>query len=134
MVSALKGSITLRAASRAFSRRVIGFTSGPLTKRSYQLIDGRGRQGAVCVFAADCAPGWALDAGGAVPAAGGGVGFTAAGWAMLPAGQGAVADAVAELCGWGASGSSRLALASAVPAHAGIAAQSNAGTSSARTA
>src|ERR1039458_8959462 len=94
MVRPLKGSITLRAASRAFSRRVIGFTSGPLTKRSYQLIAGRGGQGAVCVS------GSAVDAGGAVPAAGGVVTpVAAAGWAALPAGQGTVAGAAAWLCG-----------------------------------
>lgn len=84
--------------------------------------------------AAGCVAGWALVAGGAVPAVEAGRAFAAAGLAALPAGQGAVAGAAAEVCGWGASGSSGLALASAVPAHAGNAVKSNAHASSATAA
>ena len=45
MVTALKGSTTLRTASQRFSFGVIGFTCGPLVKRSYQLISGFGGHG-----------------------------------------------------------------------------------------
>ena len=83
IVTALKGSITLRAAIQRFSLGVIGFTWGPLVKRIYQLIAGWGGQGAGCV------PGWPLAPAGAFQVAGG------AGLATFAAGQGAVAGGAA---------------------------------------
>src|SRR5579862_9093617 len=38
IVIRLKGSVMLTTASRAFSSTVIGFTSGPVVKRAYQLM------------------------------------------------------------------------------------------------
>ena len=63
MVMALKGSTTLRAARRAFSKGVSGFTSGPLRKRSNQLITGIGVHGEAPADAS-C---WAFGLAGVLP-------------------------------------------------------------------
>ena len=83
MVTALKGSTTLRAASQRFSLGVIGFTCGPLVNRIYQLISFWGGQGA------GCGAGWPLAPAGAFQVVGG------AGLATFADGQGAVAGAAA---------------------------------------
>src|ERR1035441_7674064 len=130
MVTALKGSAMLRTAIQAFSWGFIGFTCGPLVKRAYQSIWGKGWGHGVV-----CAPGGGLTLGAAgrgEPSLEAASAVSAASPAFLTGqGLGSAALSPEAACGRGVSGSAGSGLGlSACPARASVAGKSNAASSS----